>query len=115
MAKALDILIRDKINVLKKPMYALYLDAKIAFDVVQKELLIKSLYRVQGADKSLICIDKRLSGRKTVVEWSRHLMGPIDDEQGLEQGGINSSDWPKTPPYRGSSTGCDYFRYRPSG
>ena len=76
-------------------MYALYLDAKSAFDVVQRELLVKSVFQVQGADRSLLCIDKRLSGRKTVVEWARHLMGPIDDEQGLEQGGINSSDFYK--------------------
>ena len=30
-----------------------------------------------------------------MVEWSRHLMGPINDEKGLEQGGISSSDFYK--------------------
>ena len=87
--------VQYSLNVLKKPMYALYLDAKSAFDVVQRELLVKSLFQVQGADKSLLCIDKRLAGQKTVVEWARHLMGPIDDERGLEQGGISSSDFYK--------------------
>ena len=130
MAKALDIIIRDRqirlwnadqssvqfqgegsshelaalmlteciqysLNVLKKPMFALYLDAQSAFDVVQRELLIKNLYNLTGPDQTLLYIDKRLSGRQTVVEWDRQMMGPILDQQGLEQGGVNSSDFYK--------------------
>ena len=77
---------------LKQPLFILYLDARSAFDVIQKELLIKNLFHVQDQDQSLIYLNNRLSGRQTVVDWSGKLLGPISDEQGLEQGGINSSD-----------------------
>ena len=87
--------IQYSLYTLKKPIYALYLDAKSAFDVVQRELLIKNLFHIQGASQSLIYIDRRLAGRETVVEWDGQLMGPIDDEQGLEQGGVSSSDFYK--------------------
>ena len=74
------------------PAFVLYLDAKSAFDVVQKELLIRNLYHAQKADQSINYIDLRMSNRETVVDWNGQLMGPISDEQGLEQGGISSSD-----------------------
>ena len=41
---------------------------------------------------SLIYLNNRLTNRKTYIDWDGHLMGPIDDEQGLEQGGVSSSD-----------------------
>ena len=47
---------------------------------------------MQEHDQSLIYHDLRLAARQTVVDWEGNLMGPIDDSQGLEQGGINSSD-----------------------
>ena len=87
--------IQFSLNILKQPMYALYLDAQSAFDVVQRELLVKNLFNVTGPDQALLYIDKRISGRQTVVEWDRQLMGPILDEQGLEQGGVSSSDFYK--------------------
>ena len=80
----------------KTPLFVLYLDAQAAFDVVQPEILIRNLYHVQQqADQSLIYINNRLFNRETVVDWDGHLMGPIDDEQGLEQGGQSSSDFYK--------------------
>ena len=87
--------VQYSLHTLKRPMFALYLDAQSAFDVVQRELLIKNLYDVQGASQDLLYVDKRLAARETVVEWSGSLMGPINDEQGLEQGGINSSEFYK--------------------
>ena len=80
---------------LKQPAYVLYLDAAAAFDVVLKELLIKSLYSTQEADQSLLYLNNRLSNRQTYVDWNGTLMGPINDGQGLEQGGTNSSDYYK--------------------
>ena len=77
---------------LKKPAFVLYLDAQSAFDVVQRNLLIKNLSQSQNSDQSLIYQDLRLASRKTVVDWNGSLMGPILDGRGLEQGGINSSD-----------------------
>ena len=76
----------------KKPVYVLYLDAKSAFDVLQRELLIKNLFGLQKADEYLSYIDHRLAHRETVIDWDGTLMGPICDDQGLEQGGISSSD-----------------------
>ena len=36
-----------------------------------------------------------MDSRKTFLDWNGQMMGPIHDEQGLEQGGINSSDFYK--------------------
>ena len=80
---------------LKKPLYVLYLDACSAFDVVQREILVQRLFHVQGASQLLIHIDNRLAHRQTVLDWNGNLMGPILDEQGLEQGGSNSSEYYK--------------------
>ena len=81
---------------LKQPTYVLFLDAKSAFDVVQKELLLKNLYfLVNDPDQLLMHINNRLSNRQTILDWNGTLMGPIADQQGLEQGGISSSDFYK--------------------
>ena len=62
---------------------------------MQRELLIRNLYHVQPSSHLLVHIDNRLANRETVVDWNGNLMGPILDEQGLEQGGSNSSDYYK--------------------
>ena len=82
-------------STLKLPTFALYLDAMSAFDVVLKEILIKNLFFTQGLDKSLLLVDSRLDNRVTYVDWDGCMMGPIHDEQGLEQGGTNSSEYYK--------------------
>ena len=43
--------------------------------------------------KTLQLINNRLVGRTTFLEWDGVLMGPIEDELGLEQGGLSSSDF----------------------
>ena len=81
---------------LKKPVYVLYLDAKSAFDVVRKEPLLRNLFFLnKGPDILLSHINNRVSHRQTVLDWDTNLMGPIHDELGLEQGGVNSSDFYK--------------------
>ena len=78
---------------LKQPVYVLYLDAQSAFDVVLRELLIRNLFHNTGTSgNSLLFINNRLGSRRTFIDWDGKLMGPICDERGLEQGGINSSD-----------------------
>ena len=77
---------------LKRPLFVLYLDARSAFDVVQKELLIRNLFHVQEQDQSIMYLNNRLAARETVLDWGGDLMGPICDQQGLEQGGTSSSD-----------------------
>ena len=80
---------------LKSPVYVLYLDDRSAFDLVQRELLIRNLFHIQSTTQSLLYIDHRLAKRETVVDFDGNLMGPIHDQQGLEQGGISSSDFYK--------------------
>ena len=81
---------------LKKPTYVLYLDAKSAFDVVQKELLIKNLFfLLENPEQLLLHVNNRIANRKTYLDWNGSLMGPITDQQGLEQGGSSSSDFYK--------------------
>ena len=45
--------------------------------------------------QELLVINNRLENRKTVVEWDGMMMGPIADQGGLEQGGVNSGDFYK--------------------
>ena len=87
--------VQHSLHTLKQPLYALYLDAKSAFDVVLRELLVKNLFNINTCDQSLIYIDNRLRHRQTFIDWDGQLMGPIYDEQGLEQGGVSSSDFYK--------------------
>lgn len=79
----------------KEPVYVLYLDAKSAFDVVLQELLVRNLFNCNTSGHSLLYINNRLGNRKTFIDWGDNLLGPVHDEQGLEQGGVNSSDFYK--------------------
>ena len=80
------------ILVSKRPVFALFLDAKSAFDRVIRQILIRNLYSAGTDDQRLIYIDERLKNRYTYCEFDREMMGPIRDSRGLEQGGISSSD-----------------------
>ena len=71
-----------------KPLFVLLLDAKSAFDRVLREILVRRLY----LDQRILYWDLRLVNRQTYCQWDGHLMGPIHDELGVEQGGPNSSD-----------------------
>ena len=84
--------IQYSLNVLKKPVYALFLDAKAAFDRLHPHILARNLVLTGASDQRLLYIDNRLSNRQTIVEYDHHLMGPIFDSRGLEQGGVSSSD-----------------------
>ena len=74
----------------KKPIYILYLDAKSAFDSVIRQLLIRKMFLAGTSDQALIYINHRLENRATYLDWDRQIMGPILDEKGVEQGGVNS-------------------------
>ena len=84
--------IQHSLFTLKKPVYVLYLDAESAFDVVLRELLVRRVFHANTTDQSLLYINNRLGSRKTIIDWNGQLMGPVADEQGLEQGGVSSSD-----------------------
>ena len=84
--------IQHSLYSLKLPVFAIFLDAKSAFDRVLKEILIRNLF-VAGTDgHRLLYLDQRLKNRKTFCEYDKQLMGPIQDNKGLEQGGVKSSD-----------------------
>ena len=84
--------IQHSLNVSKRPVYALFLDARSAFDRVVKEILIRNLFNCGVRDHRLIYLNQRLGNRRTFVDYDKNLMGPILDTRGLEQGGISSSD-----------------------
>ena len=84
--------ITHSVKSLSRPVYVIYLDARSAFDLALKEFIINNLYEYGVNDQALLLVDQRLKNRRTVCEWNKILMGPIKDECGVEQGGINSSD-----------------------
>ena len=74
----------------KKPVYALFLDAKSAFDKVVIQSAIRAAYQAGTKDQGLLYLLNRLSHRRTFPEWDKVLMGPIADLLGLEQGNVYS-------------------------
>ena len=74
----------------KNNVFALLLDAKSAFDNVVRQCAIRAAFLAGSRDQGLLYLDTRLSSRRTFPEWEKVLMGPIDDQLGLEQGGVNS-------------------------
>ena len=93
----------------KTPVFALFLDAKSAFDKIVRQCAIRSAYLAGTTDQGLLYIDFRLASRNTYPEWDRVLMGPIHDLLGLEQGGVNSDKLYKQQPAEHSSAvsaGC---------
>ena len=74
----------------KKPVFALFLDAKSAFDKVIIQCAIKAAYLAGTKDQGLLYLLNRLSNRLTFPEWERVIMGPIVDLLGLEQGNVLS-------------------------
>ena len=74
----------------QQPVLVLLLDAQSAFDRILYETVIRAAYLAGSAGQGLIYLNNRLSNRKTCVEWEKTLMGPFQDELGVEQGGLLS-------------------------
>ena len=87
--------IQHSLHVAKNPLFALYLDAKSAFDNVFREFLIRNLFLCGTTEASTMFINTRLESRQTIVDWDKQHLGPIHDQKGVEQGGINSGDYYK--------------------
>ena len=77
-------------NVLNRPLYALFLDAKSCFDRVCAQNVIKNAYRTGISDQSLNIINNRLTNRSSYIKFNTDVIGPINDTQGVEQGGLLS-------------------------
>ena len=84
--------LQHSLNVAKLPVFALFLDAKSAFDRVLKNILVRNMFLAGTTDQRLLYLDQRLGNRETYCEFDKQLMGPIKDIRGLEQGGVSSSD-----------------------
>ena len=78
--------IEHALSIEKKPVFVLYLDAKSAFDFALFEILCRRLYLDGTRGQNMSYIIRRLENRITFCEWDKQLMGPIHDEQGVEQG-----------------------------
>ena len=75
-------------------LWVLLLDKQSAFDSVLKEDIITEAFKAAGhqADHSILYMANRLASRRTFLQFSSALMGPIHDERGVEQGGVISGD-----------------------
>ena len=75
-----------------KPLFVLLLDAKSAFDLVVREILVRRLFLDTTHDQRILYWDNRLGNRVTFCVWDGKTMGPIHDQLGVGQGGPNSSE-----------------------
>ena len=78
-----------------QPVYILALDAQSAFDRCLRQIIVEELYRTKVCGSALTFIDSRLHNRSTIYQWDNIAMGPSKDDTGVEQGGINSSEFYK--------------------
>ena len=84
--------INHSLHTNNKPVFALFLDARSAFDRTIREILIKKLFLVGTTGNRLLYFNNRLQHRKTFCEWDHRVLGPVLDQQGVEQGGVPSGD-----------------------
>jgi hypothetical protein len=101
VAKAMDLYIRDmNLDTWNQDQADTQFQAGsqslFAFDVVLRELLIKNLFNINNSSEwSLTPLPKQQAWEPTNLlglGWAGQLIGLILNEQGLKQGGINSSD-----------------------
>ena len=83
--------IQDSMNS-SSPLFVLLLDARSAFDLVLRKILIRRLFLDTTPDQRIRYWDLRLANRTTFCQWENETMGPIDDQLGVEQGGPNGSE-----------------------
>ena len=74
----------------KKPVFAIFLDAKSCFDKVLYESVVWEAFLAGPQDQGLLLIKNRLEKRTTYCEYDKVDMGPIKDKLGVELGGQNS-------------------------
>ena len=83
--------IQDSLNS-SAPLFVLLLDAKSAFDLVLRHILVRRLFLDTTPDQRIRYWDLRLANRTTFCQWESETMGPIDDQLGVEQGGPHGSE-----------------------
>ena len=75
--------IQHSLNVSKKPVFLLSLDAQSAYDRCLRQILSSQLYNAYIDGTALTFIDNRLSSRATVYQWNGETMGPARDDTGF--------------------------------
>ena len=83
-------------NISKLPVYIMYLDARSAFDLLVIAILPRRQYIDGIKDDIWNYLDQWHKNRITYIKWDQKLLGPIHDNRGGEQGGINVSDLYRT-------------------
>ena len=63
--------IQHSIHTLKLPVFAIFLDAKSAFDRVLKEILIRNLFVAGTEGHQLLYLDQRLKNRQTFCKYDK--------------------------------------------
>ena len=74
------------LNVAKRPLYSLFLDAKACFDRVTRQDVIVNAFTIGTDLPALTLINNRLQNRNTILKYNDVLMGKIHDSVGVEQG-----------------------------
>ena len=77
-------------NVLNRPLHAIFLDAKSCFDRFCAQNVIKNAFCTGTTGHSLNIINNRLTNRSSYIKYNNDVIGPINDTQGVEQGGLLS-------------------------
>lgn len=71
-------------------MYSLFLDAKSCFGRVLVQNVINNALCAGITGNTLNVINNRLSYRSSYVKFKDAVIGPINDSQGVKQGGLLS-------------------------
>ena len=81
--------IQYSLNVAKKPVFLIALDAQSAFDRCLRQILSTQLYKANTTGSALSFIDNRLANRATVYCWDGTMMGPKPDLLDLHMLGMH--------------------------
>ena len=77
---------------LNKPVYIAFLDAKSAFDVVVREILMRKVYLYGINPASWQLIDDLHLNSYSVINWNNESSEKFEVIQGVKQGGLLSAD-----------------------
>ena len=72
----------------KNPLFAAYLDASKAFDVVWHDSMLRKLYLCGLQGKDWLLMKDWYSNMESMVKWEGSLSKPFQEFQGVRQGGI---------------------------
>ena len=73
---------------IKHPLYAAFLDASKAFDVVWHNSMLRKLYEAGLHGVDWILMKEWYSNMTSQVKWEGELSKPFEEQQGVRQGGI---------------------------